>query len=216
MSWQWHDFDQEFKFQDLENDLANGFYYIGYYEDDLVGQAVNKRITLGRAPCQSCNRYNTNAYNKYSQYVRFRTFSVSSNNVPPVGEMWDTNRMGYHVDTNWGLNFQIKTNCDISDEVVMKKEVFADMACAQLRVDILTEIAHSYRQNNISEVVKANARGALQPTHLGGEGEQGKLTKAINSAIMEIADIRANVCAPREKSKGITSSSIGANRPRRL
>lgn len=205
---EWHDLGNKLKFRDLENNLDNGFYYLGYYEDDLIGQAIRKRFTFGVTPCSTCSRYNSKAYNRYSQYVKFRAFSVAPGNIPASNKLWDVRNITYNADTNWGMNLRISSGCDISDWVLDRPHVFADSIAEQLKFDIIQEIAHNTRSNNLSEITKQNARGVLQAEHLGGEGLTKRLENSKESANIEMSDIQRNVCMPREKVKGVTSSTV--------
>ncbi len=204
---EWHSLTKKLKFRDLENNLDSGFYYLGYYEDDLIGQAIRKRFTFGAMPCGTCSRYNAKAYNRYSQYVKFRAFSVSSDNIPAGNKLWDVQSMTYNADTNFGMNLRISSGCDISDWVLDRPRVFADVIAEQLKVDLINEIANNTRSNGVSEITKQNARGALQSTHLGGEGLMKRLENSKESANIEMSDIKRNVCMPQESVKGVVSKS---------
>lgn len=206
---EWHDIpvaDGTLKYRDLANDLDIGFYYIGYYEDDLTGQALNKRFTFGVTPCGTCSRYNTNAYKKYSQYVRITTFSVS--NPPANQKMWDIRVMSYTPDTNWGMNLNLQNNCNLTQYLIDRRLVFADLIAEQLKYDLILEIANSTRANVLTESVMNHARGALQDTHLGGEGLKADLKRSYEAAGLEMSDLEQNVCMPKAPSRGVRSNNI--------
>lgn len=206
---EWHSLDKKVFFRDLENNLDSGFYYLGYYEDDLVGQAIRKKFTFGAVPCGTCSRYNSTAYQKYSQYVKLRAFSVTSDNIPAANKLWNVESMTYNADTNFGMNLRISTGCDISQWVLDRKHVFADVIAEQLKVDLINEIANNTRSNGVSETTKTNARGVLQDKHIGGEGLLRRLDKSKESANLEMSDIHRNVCMPRVQVKGVKSSTAG-------
>lgn len=208
---EWHDVpiaNQSLKFKDIANDQDSGMFYVGYYEDDLTGQAVKKLFTFGQMPCSTCNSNNVNSYKKYSQYVKIRTFSV--NNPPAAQKLWDLNDMAEQVDTNWGMNFTLSTRCNITDYLIERRLAFADVIAEQLKYDLILEIANSSRSNVLTESIQKKARGVLQREDLGGEGLRQSLDRSLKSASVEMADITANVCMPKQPSRGVKSSSISA------
>ena len=203
---EWFDLDKTLKYRDLSNNLDNGLYYLGYYQDDIAVQAVRKRFNFGSIPCGTCSQYNRKAYRRYSQYVRVRAFRISS---PPANQkLWNIDNTVYETDNNWGLNLRIQPNCNITQFIIDKKQVFADLISWQLRYNLLSEVANTTRSNNISEQTKTLSRGVLQNEHLGGEGVSSNLRKSKEAAALEISDIERNVCMPRVKQRGVTTNNI--------
>lgn len=203
---QWFDLDRTLKYRDLSNNLDNGLYYLGYYQDDIAVQAVRKRFNFGSIPCGTCSQYNRKAYQRYSQYVKVRAFRIAS--PPANNELWDIDNTVYETDNNWGLNLRLQPNCNITQYIIDKKEVFADVISWQLKYNLLAEVANTTRSNSISEQTKTLARGVLQSEHLGGEGISSNLKKSKSAASLEISDIERNVCMPRAKPKGVTTNNI--------
>lgn len=203
---EWFDLSQTLKYRDLSNNLDNGLYYLGYYQDDIAVQAVRKRFNFGSIPCGTCSQYNRKAYKRYSQYVKVRAFRIAS---PPANqELWDIENTVYETDNNWGLNLRIQPNCNITQYIIDRKGVFSDVISHQLKYNLLAEIANSTRSNVLSEKVTTMARGAIQPEHLGGEGVSSQLSKSKKAAALEMSDIEHNVCMPRSKPKGVTTNNI--------
>ena len=205
----WHDINYTIKYRDFDKNLVGGRYYLVYDENELAGQAINKRLTFGRRPCGSCSRYNLSAYNKISQYTDVRTIFVGQGQRPAdVTKMWDVKRMSYTVDTNWGLNFAFTNGCDLTEFFIDRKRVFGDTVSKQLIVDLLTELNNTTRSNVLSEKVKDSARIALTTTRLGGEGAMEKLDVSKQALSLELSDTERNVCAPRHNTKNIKHGSV--------
>ena len=83
-------------------------YYIGYYEDDLTGQALETFQlcgTCGNAPAK-----------KYSKYTSVRPIEIASGNTYISRELFDVDQVGYTTST-FGLNLKINVECDISDVI---------------------------------------------------------------------------------------------------
>ena len=203
---QWSDFDQSISYRNYAQNQDNGTYFLGYYQADITQQAVRKRINLGTLPCGTCSNYNRVAYKKYSQYVSVKAFKVSS---PPASlKLWDVEDTIYVTDTNWGINLRMQPNCNITDYIVERPGIFADLVEMQLTHDLLLEVANNDRDNGLTDRVTTLARNAIQPQHLGGEGIPSKLKISKEAAAVELSDIEKNVCMPESPSKGIVSSSV--------
>ena len=68
---------------------AGGSFYIGYYEDDLLGQAIEKtNIDFRLGPCRTCSSRTWTMWNTWSQYLSVTPFSVSSQNLNGTN-LWD-------------------------------------------------------------------------------------------------------------------------------
>lgn len=97
-------------------DNAGGVWYLGYYQDDLVGQAI-KYETLNwlNGYCSSCNggKY-AKIYKSIKDHVTMRPFYVASSNVPAVGTLFDPNDVVYTYNNNYGFNFNISIKCDLT------------------------------------------------------------------------------------------------------
>lgn len=206
LSVEWLTVSKNLKYRDFTNGHDNGLYYLGYYQDDLSEQSVRKRFNFGTIPCGTCNQYNKTAYQKYSQYIRVRAFRISN---PPAGlKLWTIENTVYEPDNNWGMNLRLQPNCNITQYIIDRKEVFADVISHQLKYGLLMEVANSVRSNVLSEQVVEMARGAIQPEHLGGEGVPKQLDKAKAAAGLEMSDIEKNVCMPRSKPRGVSTNNI--------
>jgi hypothetical protein len=201
----------ELLYKDLENNIAGGTWYLLYDEDQITGQAINKRLNIGSRPCVSCSnrRHDRQAFDQYSQYFKILAVSVDANSRPSsVNEMFDYRRATYHTNSNFGLNMRVSGQCDLTDPIIDNKNVFSEGINSQIIVDLLQEVATNTRSSVISEKVRDFARIALQPENLGGEGALRKLEKNIEAASFELSDIQSSVCMPPQKSKGVKITSV--------
>jgi hypothetical protein len=98
---------------------GEGIYIIGYYEDDLIGQALGTTQLKGFNSCTSCGA--TGNYKKFSNYVRVYgvvgTPAATRNEMP---EMRNSNST-----ITFGLNFKFRVICDITSVLVSSKDIFA-------------------------------------------------------------------------------------------
>jgi hypothetical protein len=191
--------------------LQPGLNYIGYYEDDLAGQAIKKDDYLwNERPCGGCNAFNADSWSKWSQYVQIKPGFVAASNLPSYttpGDvtLWDLSKNVYQYDTNFGLNFALTVGCDITDFLITNKSMFANALSLQLGVDVLTEMAYNMRKN----VVSADARG-LAMYALGNKENNNplpvQLERAINAMDFDLSGL--GDCMPCKDKRGIKVSAI--------
>jgi hypothetical protein len=186
--------------------LQPGINYIGYYEDDLTGQALRKKdYYWNQAPCGSCNHFNTWSYGQWSQYVSIKPGYVPATNLPGDFTLWDLSKNVYQYDTNFGLNFGLSVGCDITDFIVTNKNMFANPISLQLGMDILTEIAYNSRNNVISEQSRKMAMYAIDSKE-NYNSVPIQLDKAIKAMDFDLSGL--GDCMPCKESRGIKVRAI--------
>jgi hypothetical protein len=192
--------------------LQPGINYIGYYEDDLVGQALRKKDYYWNSPpCGSCNQYNSMAYGKWSQYVTIKPGYVAAENLPSYTTpddftLWDLSKNVYQYDTNWGLNFGLTVGCDITDFIITNRDMFGHPISMQLAVDVLNEMAYNLQRAN---VINEGAR-KLAMYNLDSKENYNSLPIQLSNAIkaMDFDLSGFSECMPCKKSMGIKVSAI--------
>jgi len=164
-----------------------GSYYIGYYESDLIGQAIYRDNNLTVSPaCNSCSPVNYNLFQSWSKFVNLQSFYVDIDNLNNDKTKWTTESEVYINNTNFGLNLQISVICDLSGLFCRNKELFRDALGKQLTVDFLNEIAYSNRDNQLREKLVQMAFIALGDETNGVKKELEKAVKAINYGTSDI------------------------------
>lgn len=184
---------------------AGGVWYIGYYEDDLNGQAIRKNYNFSNAPCTKCNRYNYRAWNLYNRFLSITPMQVTSNNLNGT-DMFDIARVQHVQTNNFGLNLSFSTECDVSTIFCDNKERFVDAIGKQRAVDLLKEMVHSTRDNNLKEDVKAMAFSALN-----GEDNiqsmESQIEEAIDAIDFDFSDLNTP-CLPCNNTSPVKISGI--------
>lgn len=156
---------------------AGGVWYIGYYEDDLNGQAIRKNYNFSNTPCSKCNRYNYRAWSLYNRFLSIVPIQVTSGKLNGT-QMFDLQDVQHVQVNNFGLNLSFSTGCDISTIFCDNKERFVDAIGKQRAVDLLKSMVHNTRNNNLSEDVKAMAFSALN-----GEDNIQSMERQIEDAL---------------------------------
>lgn len=187
-----------------------GWFYIGYYEDDLVGQAINREYDFGLAPtCGSCSQ-NLELYNQWSKYFTIVPFAVSYDDLIGIlpgdiggPKLWDQNTTQLTYTKNYGLNFDLSVRCDVTDFICRESSIFTDALAKQITVDLLTAIAYSTRNNSISKEVKDMAMYELNNKPDYTPGAVKKLEKALAALSFDLTGLNGE-CLPCADRKGPT------------
>lgn len=187
---------------------SGGMFFIGYYEDDLVGQAINKNVDLSQAPCSTCdNGFGLERYNLRTEYLDACPFEVATGNLPEDRTMWDVNQTSFRYDTNFGLNMMLTVKCDVTDFICQQKLVVAPALCKQVIADIVYEIAYNTRNNNISEQTKKLALFELNNRENGSTGLVKDVERAIAALDFDFSDM-TSACLPCNQEAGIYFDTI--------
>lgn len=186
--------------------LDPGVYYIGYYEEDLLGQAIYKNNYIWGQPCAPCHPPNYDAYQKWSKFITVRPGYVASANLNEDLSLWDTSKIVYDNANNFGLNFSISVQCDLSDFICTNKAVFDNAIALQVGVDILQQIGNNVRNNSISEQTKKLALFALDNRDNFTPGLTQQLEKAIKALDFDMSGL--GECLPCKEPRGVRYTSV--------
>jgi hypothetical protein len=191
--------------------IPGGVYYIGYYEDDLQGQAINKGYNFGALPCGSCNN-DLALFNTWTRVVDVTPFYVSAaqlvDRLPgdPGGPLlWDYGVQQYVYNNNFGLNLDLSAVCDVTDFLCRSSRVFTDSLVLQVAADVLTELAFSTRNNTIAKEVRDLAADALKDTE-NKIGVYTKLDNSIKALSFDFSNLSEN-CLPCNNKNGLSWGS---------
>lgn len=139
-----------------------GVYFFGYYQDDLVGQAVSKDWDC-TTPCIGCDSWNLNAYNNWSQYTRFDNIKVPSSAFGESRDLFDCSKITHNQYTNWGLNMSMTVRCDLTTFIIYisRNADVADAFAMQFAKELILSIASSNRINPFNTQMQEMARAEL-------------------------------------------------------
>jgi hypothetical protein len=149
-------------YDNFENDRG-GFYYIGYFEEDLTANnfAIYKDHDLSKAPCGTCNMFNTKAHNTWSKWISIGTgFSPRQNTIKPNLSSVET--INIENKTNYGLNFRIESYCDITKFLEENLSIIAPTLQVRYAIDLIRYIEMSaLRKNSVTDSMKEEAFVAI-------------------------------------------------------
>ncbi len=203
----------DFSWEDLLNAVvaysdynSEGFYVFGYYEDDLIGQAVNKAWNCAVMPVVSCcDGINLAMYNKWSRYTTFRNLQVPASALQPDKSLFDITKISLDSNSNWGLNLSITVRCDLTNTVIASRLFLADAFAKQLALECLKKIAYSNRGNPFNGNIKQLAMADLDPKVSGSFIND--YNKAIDAANMDLSGFN-RACMPEDATQSMKWSSL--------
>lgn len=211
-----NDDGSDFLMRYLSDDYGpGGIFYIGYYEDDLVGQAINRQYDFGRVPtCGSCSR-NLSYYQQWSKYFQILPFSVPPEFLvgllpgdPGGAQLWDINVNQFAFTKNFGLNLDLSVRCDVTDLLCREASIFSNAMLKQVTVDILNLLAYSTRNNVITQEVQTKAMYELNNKPDFTPGAVKRLESALKALDFDMSDLNS-VCLPCTNNRGPSFDTVG-------
>jgi hypothetical protein len=211
-SFEWSTINESLKY--LSDDYApGGAFRIGYYEDLLVGQAINRGYDFAVSP-QPCNCNNWyGLYSKWSKFMRVEPFSVTPEpDQLPDGDgvgatLWSLESEISQYQKSYGLNLDLSVRCDTTEFLCREKDLFIQPLLKQVAVDLLSEMAYSVRNNVIAKETRDLATFALLNKPDGNPGKVKELDKSIAALDFDTSDLN-EACLPCNNSQGPTYTSI--------
>ena len=188
---------------------SGGMFYIGYYQDGISGQAIKKDFNWMKGPCNTC-RGGANAmkiWNERLNFVRVVPVEVENSNLNGI-QMFDYTKRKYTPVNNFGMNFGVTVQCDVSDYLCEQKFVLTDLIGKQVAVDILNDMKHSTRLNRLANVSQNMIIRDLEGDRETNEpGLAVRLSNSIKAVDFDFSKIDSP-CLPCNKKWGIRKGSI--------
>ena len=190
-----------------KTDLTSSDVVIGYYEADLVGNAIRRDVNFINMKPNCCNNNTYNYWQKYNKYVNVNTFYVDEEYLDGDRKMlWSTYKEIVVSNTNFGLNLQFSVECDITDLVIEQKNLFVELVKQTLLVQLLKDLVYTQENNAIANFLRGFiGRQALTEFM---QPEEDKLKKAIEETALDVSSLNS-VCFPNSfKSVRVKTGSL--------
>jgi hypothetical protein len=178
---------------------------VGYYEDDLDGNAISISKDWMNQPCSQCSRQDPPAFRAWSPYIKFHPFSVDQNYILEDRSLFPLEKKVYDYATNFGLNFRVAITCDVTDSITRSKQAFAPALQKWIAVVLLETIGYSTNVNAIVETSKLQARYILDPGSF-TKGLKAEAMDAIKTLDIDISSQNSR-CLKAHKRPGIRSGA---------
>lgn len=207
VSFQWHSTASAFKLHYNNPDYEpGGIFYLMYDQNDLIGQAVKKKMNFDKRPCAGCNLGSAiTTFDLYAKYFQIRSVRVSAANRNSDNDinLWNIEKTQYVPDNNFGINLELTVKCDLTNFLVQQKQVFEFAVRDMIIFKLLNAFANSTRQNHLQTKLDLLARNELQATYAGGLGFMKRLQDQIDAVNFEMADLD-DTCMPCDNSVGLS------------
>lgn len=151
--WDWQ--NSELELASFENEINGGAFVIGYYQDDLIGSAINNTdFNFDRGVCGGCNSNHWTEWRNITEYFTVYPLYVPKGRFT-VGEMFDLNDAFYIGTQTFGLNLQLTTQCDLTQFFVDNRFAFKNLLAYKVTSLILNDMKFSQEINYIEENLKS-------------------------------------------------------------
>lgn len=200
---------------DFANDIeSGGTWYIGYFEGDITGNAVNKSYDFYTGPCIGCPNTlldNITKYNLWSKYVDVLPFSVSyanldGTNLPAI------ENIDYYESTNFGINLSLTVRPDLTEMVLDNKAIITYPLGLQFANDMIEWMVANpaTRINPPHSLAKIDAQRLMYELtgdrNTYSQGIKGDLTDALEGLATDLSNVSAAL--PKNKPSGIKFGAI--------
>lgn len=199
-------------FVNYTNDIdSGGTWFIGYFESDLAGSAVNKAYDFYAGPCVGCSgsQGNVTLYNLWSKYSDIMPFYVTSGNLSGTN-LPALENIEYDETTNFGINLSLTVKPDITEIVTNNTSLITYPLGLQFANDMLewmyfnpaTRVNPS-RVNASMQAIMFELTGSKDTSYA---GIRKKLDDAIEGLAIDLSNLSAAL--PSNRPSGIQTGCI--------
>lgn len=151
--WNWT--DTEFVLPSFNDDVNGGAFVIGYYQDDITGNAINNTdFNFDAGPCGGCGDNFAPVWSQIKEYFLIYPIYVPSGSFVK-GEMFDLNNVFYTATVTYGMNLRLTTMCDLTQFFIDNKFAFKNLLAYKVVLLILNDMKFSQEINYIEENLKS-------------------------------------------------------------
>lgn len=181
---------------------AGGFFYMGYYEDDITGQAINKAFDFQKGSCGCAGRADDIHFRKYMKYMDVCPVSFSNAGLNGT-ELPDTDFMSLEWKNNFGVNFNVSVECDLTDLLCRHTRNMQYPLQKYVGWSVLKELAYPPQRTN---AVKSETQNLARFELAEGTIVQEK-DNAMQAMNFDFSNIDS-VCLPCNEKNGIRIQTI--------
>lgn len=193
----------------MTEDLSGGDWYVVYNQRTLpyAMDAINFNRDWSREPCGTCNKGDAVLFRLINKYLTISPFYVAVDDWD--GKLWDIEDNVYTMMNNYGLNFLISMDCDLTDFIIREKGEFASVLQLQVATEALRTLAMNPDVDVNRVQYNASRDNILYETDGNGQGIKGlkgELEKAYKALEIDTSGL-SEVCLGCHN-KGIRFKSV--------
>ena len=203
VQWNWTESNLNLVAED--ETLVGGEWIVGYYQDDLVGQAITYNgLNWLNGPCSTCDGgQSIEVWRNIQKYVGIIPFYVAGADLPTGRDMFDLSDSIDMLDTNFGMNFNVTVECDLTDFFIdhrlsLKKGLALKVVYLVLK-DIMFTQQINYIEESIRSLIIRDLEGDKDTNYVNIADQLANEIKAINFDHSK----KSAYCLPCNSSKGV-------------
>lgn len=188
-SWQWT--LQELILRGFEHDDYNGgSFVLGYYQEDTGAQAINlSSFDWNKGACGSCNSGSKKQWNTIKKYLQIYPLYVPEG-AYEKGKMFELKDAIYTGNHNWGMNFKLTVECDLTRFFIESKHHLKNLLALKVTHKVLQYMKFSqqinYVEENLKMMIIRDLEGDKQTNYLNIVQQYNRELKAVEYNISGI------------------------------
>lgn len=153
----WHWIEEEINMIAENEDFSGGSYIIGYYQDDINGQAINfTDFNWEKGPCGSCDGgVRKSHWKEFNKYASVHPVYVPAPSLNAERNVMDFRDTIISYDKSFGMNLRITAECDLTNFFCEHKYSLKRALALKVSYLILKDMQFSTQINNIEEDLKS-------------------------------------------------------------
>ena len=187
---------------------AGGTWYLCYSQNELPSTVATHAINVGadfsKEPCNSCRRYDVQAWRNLMRFVSVSPFMVAEpEDFADDKSMFDPEDVIYTPTCNYGMNVELSVSCDITDFLIEQRQMFAPVLQKVVAGSVLREIQMNPAVNvnrnqlNVSQQeLRLDIEGS---TYTKSGGIQGDIRQMLKNLTVQTNGMDS-VCLPCKRS----------------
>lgn len=189
-----------------DDQYSGGTFYIGYYEADLTGNAIRFKtgyFDFNKGYCSTCGYGNlSKQYSKAMNFVRIAPFYVDEDDYTQ-GEMFDVEDVQFVYDNNFGFNFGLSINCDITNYLIQTRNQLTTALGNAVAYKILKGVEYSQQNNFATDDLIGSIQVEMNGTTDAQVDTIGKqIEDAVEALTIDQSEL-GSVCLPCYKKGGV-------------
>jgi len=128
-------------------------YFIGYFESDLSGLAIDTTLYSNEDCCGGSR------YNKFTEFVEVSGFEFASGDLDTLN-LPDIQKISL-TDQSYGLHLRASAQCDVSNIVIDNKNIFANYLTYKVAERLILDTFNTSRANPSADLNEARMQQNL-------------------------------------------------------
>lgn len=152
----WHWVEEEIDMIAENDEYAGGSYLIGYYQDDINGQAINfTDFNWKTGPCGTCDGgVRRNHWRKFNEYASVLPIYVPAPSLNAERNSFDYRDTIVDYDKSYGMNLRITAECDLTNFFCEHRFSLKKALALKVTYLILKDMSFSQQINSVEENLK--------------------------------------------------------------